>query len=450
MENFLKHGLSNFDQDILSSLGEVAVYITDGSPLTVGVSKNYEQITGLGVENVLGRNMQDVEKSGLIDKSASLLSLKFKESVTISQKMLTTGKTVTVSSNPIFDETGNIILVASLVYPLDLKQLVPEQNHNRQSPLSEIKGIIFSSDIMRQILMRVINIASTNATVLISGETGVGKEVIAKIIHQVSPRKARPFIKVNMTTIPGELFESELFGYRSGAFTGALKAGKTGLVQAANGGTLFLDEISEIAPSVQVKLLRLLQEKEVVPVGSVNSQQIDVRFLAATNRNLKSLVQSGKFREDLFYRLNVVPVTIPPLRERKEDIYGLLEYFMKGLCQRYRTKKVFTPQALQILLDYSWPGNVRELQNFVERLYSVYPQRDITESMIYEECFPDQYLTDQKSVTLLETGLQSMVDNFERKLIVKVLEEHHGNLEMAASKLGVHRTTLLRKLRKYR
>lgn len=447
MENFLSHSPSSFSKDLLPSLSQVAVYITDGSPLTIGVSKNYEQITGLGVEDVLGRKMQDVEKAGLIDKSASLLSLKFNKSVTINQKILLSGKKVIVSSNPIFDETGNIILVASLVYPLELKQMVPEERQQTHLPLSGIKGVVFSSAAMKYVLTRATNVANTDATVLISGETGVGKEVIAKIIHQISPRKDKPFVKVNMTSIPEELFESELFGYRSGAFTGASKSGKTGLVQAANGGTLFLDEISEIGPSVQVKLLRLLQEKEVIPIGDVKSQHVNVRFLAATNRDLRALVKAGKFREDLFYRLNVVPITIPPLRERKEDIFVLLEYFMKELCQRYRTRKVFTPAALQVMMDYAWPGNVRELQNFVERLYSVYPQRDITESMIFEECFPNQYPI-APMVTVSGAGLQGMMDRYEKKLILKVLEENNGNLEIAASKLRVHRTTLLRKLRK--
>lgn len=451
MEFLNKNDFSHFDETLFSSLSEVAVYITDGSPLTIGVSKNYEQISGIWLEDVLGRNMKDVEKAGLIDKSASLLSLSLKKSVTITQAVLKSGKKVIVSSNPIFDETGNIIMVASLVYPLGLKDMVPEETGNTASPLSVIKGCIFSSSAMRQILTRVTNIAKTDATVLIWGETGVGKEVIAKIIHQISPRKDKPFIKVNMASIPAELFESELFGYRSGAFTGALKTGKTGLVQAADGGTLFLDEISEIDPGSQAKLLRLLQEKEFVPVGGVSPQKVDIRFISATNRELCSMVRSGKFREDLFYRLNVVPIYIPPLRERKDDIYSLLEFFMSNLCRRFGIKKALSPSALQLLMDYAWPGNVRELQNFVERLFSVYPQQEITESMVYEECFPHQKTLEcQEQVSIYEAGLQGMVDEFEKKLIVKVLEENNGNLEIAASRMGIHRTTLLRKIRKYR
>jgi PAS domain S-box-containing protein len=439
-DNFL-HRKTN---DLFASLKEVAVYITDGKANTIGVNKTYESLTGLMVEEVLGRNMREIEAKGLIDKSVTLLSLKARDTVTVSQKILPTGKKVLVTSNPVFDQLGNIVLVASLLYPMGFRETASVKKESPPSFSSGISDVVFSSDIMRKLLMLVAKVAQTETTVLISGETGVGKEVIAKIIHQLSPRNHKPFIKVNLSSIPEELFESELFGYQYGAFTGALKTGKKGLVQAANGGTLFLDEISEITPGMQIKILRLLQEKEVLPVGSTESKRFDVRFLAATNRDLKTLVQSGKFREDLFYRLHVVPIRIPPLRERKEDIYTLLEYFKNNLCTRYGTKKYFTSTAMQLLMDYSWPGNVRELQNTIERVFAVYSQNEINEEMLFGEIYLEQNPGERKSPVL-----KSGVHIFERDLINRILRDNKGNLEMTAKSLGVHRTTLLRKLRKY-
>jgi transcriptional regulator with PAS, ATPase and Fis domain len=428
----------------------VGVYITDNHSNTLGANQNYETLSGLPVGDVLGRSTRELEKAGFYDQSITLLALRDMRTVSAEQNVLRTGKRILVTSNPVFDQSGNIILVISIVYASKYRKLFLEAKEAKPSPVSTIAGVICISQTMRQVLKRATNAASTDATVLISGESGVGKEVVARLIHEVSPRKEKPFVKVNMTTIPEGLFESEMFGYRKGAFTGALKTGKPGLVQAAAGGTLFLDEISEISVETQAKLLRLIQEKEVLPLGSVDSRPVNLRFLAATNRDLRALVQSGRFREDLFYRLNVIPIHIPPIRERKEEIHALWEHFMGVLCRRYKTERKLASGALQALADYSWPGNVRELKNTVERVFALYSQPVISENCIVEELYSDNCCNPAlQTAPPLKEGLQMKLYNLEKDLTIKAFKDCNRNLIKTAQVLGIHRTTLFRKLRKY-
>ena len=380
--------------EFFAALGEVAVYITDGKAKTIAVNKVYEHLTGIEVDKVIGRNMRDIQRAGLIDRSVTLLCLEHETTITIDQTSWT-GKKVLVTSNPVFNQAGRIVLVTSLLYPWGYKEFNAPSIGQPPDPTSYtgFEDFIFVSQRMREITERATRAASSDYTVFVTGESGVGKEVIAKLVHQLSSRKEKPFIKVNAPSIPKELFESELFGYKEGAFTGALRSGKRGLAEAADGGTLFIDEIAEIPPSTQAKLLRLMQEKEILPVGSLEPKHVDVRFIAATNRDIKGMVQSGEFREDLFYRLSVIPVHIPPLRERPEDICALLDHFIEEQCRRLKTRKFLTSAAFQALLDYSWPGNVREMQNLIQRLFVIHIQPEITESMIHDELFSDAYHT---------------------------------------------------------
>lgn len=441
------------ERDCLKSSQDIGVYLTDGSAFTLGVNRAYERLTELEEKEVFGRNMKALEDEGFFDRSVTLLVLKHRTPVSIEQKILRTGKKVIVTGNPIFDKEGKVVLVVTTVDSNGASvNQTREPSENTISQLSGIDGVVATSKVMKQVLMRAVKAAATDSTVLIIGESGVGKEVVARVIHQASPRKSKPFIKVNVSAIPEELFESELFGYHGGAFTGALKSGKKGLVQAAAGGTLFLDEISEVPVKTQVKLLRLLQNKEVIPVGSVNTEQIDVRFLAATNRDLAALVKLGQFREDLFYRINVVPICIPPLRERVEDIYALATYFLTEICRRYKIPdKQFTTSALQALTDYSWPGNIRELQNLIERLVVLYSQPKITGEQILEELFENtlDYSKPIPSIKCASFDLQKAVDEFEKSLIERVFKQNNGNMERTAKALGQHRTTIMRKIRKY-
>lgn len=427
---------------------ETGVYLTDGSAYTLGVNKAYELLSEIEEREVIGRHMQKLEEEGFYDRSVTLLVLKHKAPITIEQKILRTGKRVVVTGNPIFNQVGDIIFVATTVYP---RELCPQVIEGVESmfPFSPITNIVAASKTMQKVLLRAVQVATIDSTVLILGESGVGKEIIAKVIHQFSRRRNKPLIKVSVSAMPESLLESELFGYRAGAFTGALKSGKYGFVHAAAGGTLFLDEIGDVSPQTQVKLLRLIEEKEIYSVGSVSVEHIDIRFLAATNRDLQSLIKAGQFREDLFYRLNVVPIYIPPLRERVEDIYPLAEHFLTLISRSYKVEKQLTPSAVQALTDYTWPGNVRELYNIIERLVVLYPQKKITREHILEELSLKFQPMNTSTLATHAHDFRTIMNNFEKELIHQTLRQHNGNLQNAAAALGMHRTTLMRKIHRY-
>ena len=436
----------NSQPDLVRQTG---VYLTDGFAFTLGVNGAYEQLSEIEEKEVIGQHMQQLEEKGFYDRSVSLLVLKHKAPVTIEQKILRTGKHVVVTGNPIFNQVGDIIFIVTTVYPREQCGKVVEGVES-MFPFSPIPNIIAASKTMQKILLRAVQAATVDSTVLIMGESGVGKEVIAKLIHQFSGRRNKPLIKVSASAIPESLLESELFGYRAGAFTGALKTGKDGLVHAAAGGTLFLDEIGDVPHSIQVKLLRLIEEKEIFSIGSLSSEHVDLRILAATNRDLPSMVKLGQFREDLFYRLNVVPIYIPPLRERVEDIYPLSERFLALISRSCKVQKQLTPSAIQALTDYIWPGNVRELYNVMERLVVLYPQNKITKEHVLEELSLKFSPKHTIVPDVHNRSFKKIMSNFERDLIHQTIQQHNGNLHSAAADLGMHRTTLLRKLNKYK
>jgi len=310
--------------------------------------------------------------------------------------------------------------------------------------------LIGEHPLMQQIRKLVDRVATSDVTVLVHGESGTGKEVVARMIHARSARAGQPFIAVNCGAIPAELLESEMFGHERGSFTGAISS-RAGMFQLANGGTIFLDEVSEMSPALQVKLLRVLQEREVRPVGSDRSVKIDVRVIAATNKNLENEIAAGRFREDLFYRLNVVPVPLPPLRERRSDVPLLVEHYLERHKQRHRRKEVrITEEALVHLWEHDWPGNVRELENLVERLVI------LCEGDTIDVCdLPPQMRTflSRRAIPNIQLGdngidLNSIVEEFENALIRKALDRTHGNKQAAARLLGVNRTTLVAKLRR--
>jgi len=441
--------LLNEEGKAVASSGGTALYLTDGSPVTLGVNRAYENLTEIEEREVIGRHMHDLEKEGFFDRSVSLLVLKNRAPMTIPQRVLRTSKKVVVTGSPIFNQAGDIIYVVTSVYPEELCNDVAQSGEHRPPSFIPMDNMVAASKTMQKVFLRAVQVAAMDATVLILGESGVGKGVLAAVIHQFSPRRSKPFIKVNMTAIPEELFESELFGYRGGSFTGALKKGKPGFLQAAAGGTLFLDEISEVSLRSQAKLLKVIEEKEIYRVGSTIPEQVDVRFVAASNRNLKELVSEAKFREDLFYRLNVVPFHIPPLRERPEDIYALASHFLKDLSTRYNVHKILTPSAVEAMTDYDWPGNVRELHNVMERLVVLSDDARLTREHVFDEL--GMLLPVAQSPSLvLEGDYKCAVDCFEKKILSQAMEQYNGDLLLASAALGIHRTTLLRKLRKYK
>ncbi|MFQ5911755.1 MAG: sigma-54-dependent transcriptional regulator [Nitrospinota bacterium] len=310
-------------------------------------------------------------------------------------------------------------------------------------------NIIGRSRALREVFKQVSLVAPTDATVLITGESGTGKELIAGAIHQNSRRKDRPFIKVTCAAIPETLLESELFGHEKGAYTGAISR-QAGRFSLADGGTIFLDEIAEVPASIQVKLLRALQEKTFEPLGSGKTQKVDVRILAATNRDLESSVQSGTFREDLFYRLNVFPIRVPSLRERREDIPLLAEHFLKRFTEKNaRPIRGFTPRAMDLLARYPWPGNVRELENCVERAVIVCRGDLIEPGHLPPAVRADAIEEEEAGLEPAKVGSGRKLRDMERELILRTLHANDGNRTRTAEILGISRRTLQMKVKQY-
>lgn len=453
--------LSLMELDAIIECSYDGIYITDGEANTIKVNNAYERITGLKKEDVLGKNMKELEKEGFISKSATLMVLQNRQTTTIQQEF-NTGVKVLVSSNPIFGEDGKVIMVVTNVRDVtqlyELKEQLQKNKEITRKYVSEIEEmrtqLLNASEIVAEdhktieIIQLANRIAKVDTTILMLGETGAGKDQIAKYIHKASNRSKNQFIKVNCGAVPASLIESEFFGYEKGAFTGANKEGKLGLFELASGGTIFLDEVGELPMDMQVKLLRVLQEMEVVRIGGTKSIKIDVRVLAATNRDLEEMIKKKQFREDLYYRLNVVPLYIPPLRERKQDILPLINFFLNQLNKKYNFNKVFAQDALKTLYEYNWPGNVRELKNIVERVV-IMSEADKIERLD----LPKNIIGSNGMVVTLNTfeegiNLKETLDSIEEKLIKKAYDRY-GNVRAAAKSLGIDASTFVRKRQKY-
>lgn len=438
------------------------LYVTDGKANTLRVNKAYERISGLKAKDVVGHNMHELVEKGFFNQSVTLEVLKTRTPVTIMQDILG-GKKVMVTGNPIFNEDGtDIIFVLTNVRDIsELNSLRKQLEDTRQISkryLLELKELrlqslqaqnfIIKSEKMKNILNAALKVAEVDTSVLITGETGVGKGLIAKIIHNNSHRSEKPFLKINCSVIPETLLESELFGYIRGAFTGAKTDGKPGLFEVADGGTIFLDEISEMPLHLQVKLLDVLEDKQVIRLGSTKPYNVDVRIIAATNMDLKKMVDQKKFREDLFFRLMVIPINIPPLRERKEDIFPLINFFLEKFNRSLKKKKIILRDALDLLMLYNYPGNIRELQNIIERLV-VMSESDL----IGMENIP-LYLIDKKSAYQLPQNckitlnLNRFLRNIETSLIKNAIQQY-GTTYKAAEYLGINQSTVVRKMQKY-
>ncbi len=297
---------------------------------------------------------------------------------------------------------------------------------------------------MKSIFQQAKRVANFDATILILGETGVGKDVLANFIYNQSSRKEKgKLIKVNCGAIPPELLESELFGYEAGAFTGANKSGKPGMFELANNGILFLDEIGELPLNLQVKLLRVLQEGEIQKIGSTKIKKVNVQIIAATNRNLHEMVTRGEFREDLYYRLNVIPLYIPPLRERRDEILPLIHHFLSKFNQKYLLNKEFNYEVIDFLISYNWPGNIRELANLIERLVVTTPENEIK-----IEHMPPEYKNSVHVNTNQQISLKEAVEETERKILERAAKKYRNTYEIAKA-LRTSQPTVVRKLKKY-
>ena len=369
-----------FFTSILDTISD-GVFISDAVGTTLYVNQMYADLVGVPARELRGKNVRDLVSEGLFDLALNPEVVRTGKPATYMQK-LKDGKNVVISGAPVFDDKGRVCLVVTFVRDETRLAELNEQTGEQRRLIKEINDKlafvaqsqgrdlepVFASSAMQSVALELKRYASTDATVLIMGETGVGKDVFARLTHRWSRRKDKILLKVDCGGISETLTESEIFGYVPGAFTGASSKGKPGYFEIADGSTIFLDEVGELPLSMQTRLLRVLQDNEIVRVGSSQPRKVDVRIIAATNRDLEECVEAGTFRRDLFYRLNVGTVRIPPLRERPEDVRVLAELFLRQYTTKYRKKLAFMDITLDMLARYRWPGNVRELQNLVHSL----------------------------------------------------------------------------------
>lgn len=441
------------------------IYIADGQGKTMYVNKAYTRITGIQAQEVVGRYVAELMVDGLYKNAVTPEVIRTKKQVNAMAESLRNGIKMLISGNPIFDPAGNVKKVvvidremsdllemrAELDASQEKMKAVEEDKDKKKEEIEHLRRLHFSKTLiarspeMEQVIAAINQIARLDVTVLITGETGVGKEVVANAIHINSVREKGPFIKVNCAAIPATLLEAELFGYEKGSFTGAASSGRMGLFELADKGTLLLDEIGEMSLELQAKLLRVIQHKEVNRLGGTKPIQTDVRILSATHCELKELVRQGKFREDLYYRLNVFPIYIPPLRERREDINLLVRHFLSMFNVKYSKSVLIDESGMQTLQCYDWPGNVRELQNIVERLVII---SDATLTISGPRIAG---ILNIEPFALVENdanmGLFELVAETERRMIEKALRLG-GSTRKAAALLKIDQSTIVKKAQK--
>lgn len=414
----------------------------------------------IDLQSLIGKNIIDLEEKGVFSPSVTRLVLEKKKKVSIVQETSSGNKVLSVG-NPVFNEKNELdrIIIASRDITeasrlktelLEMKKISEQYKRELDDFKNEdrfIKKLVYRSDKMYKLINQARKISDFSSTVLIYGESGVGKEVIAQAIHQLGKRSTKNFLKLNCGAIPENLLESELFGYAGGSFTGADKNGKDGYFKQADGGILFLDEIAEMPLQLQVKLLRVLQEQEVIPIGSTTPIKVNVQIIAATNKRLEKLVEEGKFREDLFYRLNVIPLYVPPLRERTEDIAVLAFHFLQQLNEKYDKNFHLTPDAINVLEFYQWPGNVRELQNIIERLVVSAENQSINSEFVSQFLSLGYDFHHSKPVITRVIPLQEALDQVEEQLILLAMKQYKTTTK-AAKALGISQSSVSRKYQK--
>ena len=461
----LRHALKLREQigltAILDELHDAVVAI-DMNGIVFYVNESYHRVLGAPAGAVLGRSMFEIEPGATLLKTLHTGKAITKSNVFVDSVQ----RYVEVNAFPLYDSAGMCGAASVFRDMTEVKHLSQElertsqvaAEYNRQIKTQQfLKGssIIGENRNFLSSVAKATTVAATDVTVLLRGESGVGKEVFARLLHQNSERRSKPFIAVNCAAVPDSLIESELFGYEEGAFTGAKRGGQLGKFQLAEGGTLFLDEIGDMPQPMQAKLLRVLQEGEIEKVGRQRSVRVDVRLIAGTNQPLEQMIEDGRFRQDLFYRLNVVPIVIPPLRERGRDIVLLAAHYLEQYNNRYRKNVHLSEESYQTLLRYDWPGNIRELQNILESCVVL-----CSRNTILPEDFPE-YIRGhhpEKDISLAEsvlpnTPLPSRLDEgvalCEKLLIQNALQQNHYDRQAAADSLGISRRTFYRKIQQY-
>lgn len=469
-EQILTKSMISFDQLIqIFNNSYDGIMVSDNKGKIIFASPSASLYMGIPMEMMLDSYVGDLIEKGVYDKSVVLDAIKSKKQQTDIVNM-SNGNKVVSTSTPILNEKNEILMTVTNVRVESLLDKYAEELQKEKTKTKRYKSainyisnlnvksneIIADSPQMKKILEYLIKASKTNSTILLQGESGTGKDVLSRFIHKNSKRASEPFIPVNCAAIPKELMESEFFGYEKGAFSGALAKGKPGYFELAHNGTLFLDEIGEMPMNIQSKFLRIIETGEVQRLGGTFLIKTDVRIVAATNKNLKEKVRKGTFREDLYYRLNVIPVKIPPLRERKEDIISLAKYFTNQFNTKYGTEKVLSEALMDKFLSYSWPGNIRELRNIIERVILVLGEDELV-------------LKDNKSLELTSSGKNKNVEEFklddiiqshkgnlrtltktvEKEYIEKVLRECHWKISEVSKILGLHRSMLYRKMKEF-
>lgn len=433
----------------------IAIIDRDGMP--VRISKSCSKMFGIPYDDIMKIPVQELQKKGILNKSVTVEVLQDKKRKSLIQDTCT-GRRLMVTGIPMFSEAGEFTGVLNISQDITEVERLNRQLEETEGLLEWYRGemlkkqiaekqiVIGNSFSMKRIINIITQVADFDITILLQGETGVGKGLIAKTIHQMSNRRNNPFIHVNCGAIPENLLESELFGYEEGAFTGASRGGRKGLFEASGNGTIFLDEIAEMSAQLQVKLLNALQEREIYKVGSYKPIRINSRVITATNKDLKKLVETGKFREDLYYRLNVIPIEIPPLRERHEDLPMFINDFLDRFNREYHTSRRLSSAAYDVLTAHTWPGNIRELENTIERLVITSDDEIIDKANVLNIINPPSKIN--YSINEIKP-LKKATEELERQLLTMAYEKYKTTRKVGEA-LGIDQSTVVKKMNRFR
>jgi len=424
------------------------IFVTDDKGIVVRVNSTCERHYQIAAKELVGKHVKELQKDGIFYPSATLEVIEKKRPIELVQTTKS-GEYLHVRTRPVFDDEGNLRRVISYSRDLtelyQLRQKVEEMDNQLKTYKKELRetyeheGLIFKSIAMQKIIETIKKVSVVDSTVLVLGETGVGKSRLVRHLHEMSNRKNESFYEINCAALPTNLIESELFGYSGGSFTGANREGKKGLLESAHKGTLFLDEIGEMPLEIQAKLLQVLQEKTFRPIGGRELKKVDVRIVAATNRDLSMMVKQGTFRKDLYYRLNVIPILIPPLRERTEDILPLIYHYLQHFNEKYGRNVKLAPSTLQMFVGYPWEGNNREIENVIERIVI------IADDIVTIEDLP--IAMQESTVEQSGQSLYKMLEEVERNIILKAYKTY-GSSYKVAEFLKISQSAATRKIKK--
>ncbi|EGT4696316.1 TPA: sigma 54-interacting transcriptional regulator [Clostridioides difficile] len=467
-----------FYQKILEASHD-EICVSDDKGIIIYCNKAFEENYGLKKEDILGKNVSFLEDSGYSTKSPIPIVLKTKTKFSLEQDTQT-GKKLIITATPIFDENGNLEFTVENCRDItelnNIKNKLEDTKKQVKKYKSEVETlyrtalriedtVIMDGIVMRPIINTVNHVSKTDVSVLLLGESGTGKSSLARYIHHNSNRSNGPFITINCATISPQLLESELFGYTSGAFTGASTKGKVGLVELANGGTLFLDEIGDIPQNLQAKFLQLIQDRTFTPVGSLKNKKVDIRIISATNVDLVSKVKEKKFREDLYYRLNVIEIKLPPLRERRDNLVEIIKYYFNRYSSDFNLNKTISKEAMDAIANYRFPGNIRELQNIIQKILLTCTDNHITiddlpNILTKNIHIPNNgnkthisqinkvIISDSKSTNYKNKNFDTLIKEYEKNIILDAYEKF-GSSYKVAKHLEISQSKANRLIRKY-